>query len=58
MVAFRVALLLLLLAAGVHFVYYVRTGQERYKTQGLRLLKWAVVAGLGFFGVLILERLL
>ncbi len=32
------------------------TGQERYKRIGLMGLKWVVLAGLGFFAVLILER--
>ena len=55
---FRFALLLPLLVAVVYFAYYAATGEERYKASGLKLLKWAVLAGLGFFGVLILERLL
>jgi hypothetical protein len=54
----RLVLLLLLLAAGVYFAYYVGTGQERFKTNGLRLLKLAVWAGLGFFAALFIERLL
>jgi hypothetical protein len=49
-------LVLLLLAAGlVCFAMYVGTGQRRYRVIGLRLIKWTVVAGLGFFTVLILE---
>jgi 4-hydroxybenzoate polyprenyltransferase len=58
MILFRIAIFLLLLAAGVYFVYYIYTGQQRYKTSGLKILKWTIVAALGFFGVLILERLL
>jgi len=29
----------------------------RYRQFGLLVLKWTILAGLGFFGVLILERL-
>jgi 4-hydroxybenzoate polyprenyltransferase len=58
MILFRIAIFLLLLAAGVYFAYYIYTGQQRYKTSGLKILKWTIVAALGFFGVLILERLL
>jgi len=36
----------------------VATGQVRYRTLGLKLIKWAVLAAAGFFGVLMLERLL
>ena len=51
-------LVLMLLAAGlVCFAMYVGTGQRRYLLLGIRIVKWTVVAGLGFFAVLILERL-
>jgi hypothetical protein len=36
---------------------YIATGQERYKRIALVGLKWVVLAGLGFFAVLILERI-
>ena len=55
---FRFAIILLLLAAGVSFAFYIGTGQLRFRGYGIKLLKWAVIAGLGFFGVLALERLL
>lgn len=57
MLMFRWAVMLLLLAAGVSFALYVGTGQLRYRQFGLLVLKWTILAGLGFFGVLILERL-
>ena len=57
MLLFRWAMMLLLISAVVSFVFFIGTGQPRYKTLGLRILKWALVAGFGFFGVLILERL-
>ena len=48
----------LLLTAGVCFVLYAATGDQRYKRWGLITLKWTVLAGLGFFGVLIVERMM
>jgi lipopolysaccharide export system protein LptC len=56
MLLFRWAMMLLLLAAGVCFAFYAGTGQARFKRWGLVILKWTVLAALGFFGVLILER--
>lgn len=58
MVLFRFAIFFLLLAAGVSFAFYIGTGQQRYRSWGIRILKWALLAALGFFGVLVLERLL
>ena len=57
MVVFRWAIFMLLLAAGVCFAFYAGTGQPQFKRWGLVILKWTVIAGLGFFGVLVLERL-
>ena len=48
----------LLLTAGVCFALYAATGDQRYKRWGLVTLKWTVLAGLGFFGVLIFERMI
>ena len=58
MLIFRWAVLLLLLAAGVSFAFFVATGQQRYKRLGLVIVKWTVIAASMFFLVLILERLL
>ena len=58
MLIFRFTMVLLLLAVIASFVFYVATGQVRYRTLGLKLVKWAVIAAAGFFGVLMLERLL
>ncbi|MEZ5707033.1 MAG: hypothetical protein R3E56_18345 [Burkholderiaceae bacterium] len=58
MLLFRFVVFFLLLAAGVSFAFYIGTGQLRFRQYGVRLLKWAVMAGLGFFGVLVLERIL
>ena len=57
MLLFRWLLLLLLLGAGVCFVFYVGTGQPRYRRWGWTVLKWSLIAAAGFFAVLILERL-
>ena len=57
MLLFRWIIFLCLIAAGVSFVFYVGTGQERFKHFGLLILKWLVIAGLVGFGVLILERI-
>lgn len=58
MLLFRLAIFLLLLAAGVCFAFYIGTGQARYRQWGLVILKWTVLAALGFFAVLAFERLL
>lgn len=58
MLLFRWTVLLLLLAAGVCFAFYIGTSQARYRTWGVVILKWTVIAALGFFGVLVMERLL
>lgn len=57
MLLFRWLVLLLLLGAGVCFAFYAGTGQERFRRYGLLTLKWTVLCGLGFFAVLVLERL-
>ena len=57
MLLFRWAMMLLLIAAGVSFAFYVGTGHVRYRRFGLLVLKWTVLAALGFFAVLILEWL-
>lgn len=56
MLLFRWIILLLLLAAVVSFMAYAGTGQLRFRRFGLTVLKWTLIAGFGFFAVLILER--
>jgi hypothetical protein len=58
MLIFRWTMFLLLMGVVASFVFYVATGQVRYRNLGLKIMKWAVLAAIGFFGVLILERLL
>lgn len=50
--------LALLLAAAVCFGVYAATGQARYKRLGVVILKWTVMAAVGFFAVLLVQRLL
>ena len=57
MLLFRWTIFFLLLAAGACFAFYIGTGQAKYRFFGLRVLKWTVIAALGFFAVLFLERL-
>jgi hypothetical protein len=56
MVFVRAVLLLLLVAAGISFALYAATGQVKYKRFGVVVLKWSLIAALGFFGVLFFER--
>jgi hypothetical protein len=56
MLLFRFTIFFLLLAAGVCFAFYIGTGQQRFRAWGIKILKWTVIAALGFFGVLVLER--
>jgi len=56
MLVFRWAILLLLLVAGASFAFYAGTGQIKYRRFGWIVLKWTLLAALGFFAVLIAER--
>ena len=57
MLIFRWIVLLLLVAGVLCFAMYVGTGQRSYRLLGVRIVKWTVIAGLGFFAVLMLERM-
>ncbi|CAN5849652.1 hypothetical protein BH11PSE8_BH11PSE8_40430 [soil metagenome] len=54
---FRWLVLLLLVGGLLSMAMYVGTGQQRWRVLGIRIIKWTVIAGLGFFAVLILERM-
>ena len=58
MLLFRWLILLLLLVLGVCFAYYAATGQPRFRVIGWVVLQWTLLAALGFFAVLIAERVL
>lgn len=57
MLLFRWLIFMLLLGAAVSFAFYAGTGQPRFLRYGLLTLKWTVLSALGFFVVLILERI-
>ena len=57
MLIFRWIVMMLLAAGLVSLAMYLGTGQARYKVFAVRIVKWTVIAALGFFAVLILERL-
>ena len=57
MLIFRLIFGLLLLAGLLCFAMYIGSGQAVWRQRGLVIVKWTVLAALGFFAVLILERL-
>ncbi len=57
MLLFRLVFGLLLLSGVLCFAMYIGTGQVLWRQRGLVIVKWTVLAALGFFAVLILERL-
>jgi len=57
MLVFRLIFGLLLVGALLCFAMALGTGQPLWRQRGVLLLKWTLIAALGFFGVLILERL-
>jgi hypothetical protein len=57
MLIFRWVVLLLLLAGALSLAMYVGTGEARWRNLGIRIVKWTVIAALGFFAVLVLERM-
>ncbi len=57
MMIFRLVFGLLLVVCLLCFAAYVATGQAVWRQRGVVVLKWTLIAGLGFFAVLILERL-
>jgi hypothetical protein len=56
MLLFRWAMLMLMLGAVVSFIFFIGTGQQRYKQYGMKIVKWTMLAAGCFFAVLILER--
>ena len=57
MLIFRLVFGLLLVAGLLCFAMYVGTGQAAWRRRGIVIVKWTVIAALGFFAVLILERI-
>lgn len=58
MVGFRLVFGLLLLAGIACFAAFAWTSQPEWRRRGVVIVKWTLVAALGFFAVLIAERLL
>lgn len=58
MVFFRALFLILLLGVIACFGRFIITGDARYKRYGLVTLKWILIVAFGFFGVLIVQKLL
>jgi hypothetical protein len=56
MLVFRLVFGLLLVSGLLCFAAYVATGQVVWRKRGIVVVKWTVIAALGFFAVLILER--
>lgn len=57
MLLFRLVFGLLLVASVLCFAMYIGTNQIVWRQRGILVLKWTLIAALGFFAVLILERL-
>jgi hypothetical protein len=57
MLIFRLVFGLLLLAGILCFGMYIATSQPVWRQRGFVIVKWTILAALGFFAVLILERL-
>ena len=57
MLIFRWVVLLLLVAGALSLAMYVGTGEVRWRNLGIRIVKWTVIAALGFFAVLVLQRM-
>jgi hypothetical protein len=57
MMIFRLVFGLLLVAGLLCFAAYIATRNPAWRQRGLVIVKWTVIAGLGFAAVLVLERL-
>ncbi len=56
MILFRWMVLLMALAFVLCMAAYTVTRQPVWRARGMTTLRWMVVLGLGFFGLLILRR--
>ncbi|HET9643933.1 MAG TPA: hypothetical protein VFP68_11395 [Burkholderiaceae bacterium] len=57
MLIFRLVFGLLLVAALLCFAMYIGTRELAWRRRGIVLVKWTLIAGFGFFAVILLERL-
>ena len=58
MLIFRWLAALLILASVLSFAFYMGTGKVHYKRLGFLLFKWTVIAGLAFFAVMFVGRII
>lgn len=56
MLVFRAVMILMVVLIVVSMMFYAATGQMKYRRFSLLAIKWLVLAALGFFSVLVLER--
>jgi hypothetical protein len=56
MIGFRIVFGLLLLAGLLCFAMYAGTGEVLWRRRGIVIVKWTLIAALGFFAVLIVDR--
>lgn len=58
MLIVRLIGVLLIIAVGACFLAFVLTGDRRYLAFAWRIIRYAVIAVLGFFALLALERVI
>ena len=58
MLVFRWIFMLLVLMSAISFVFYLGTGRKHYRQWSLLLIKWTVIAGLAFFAVMFVGRVI
>jgi len=57
MLVFRLVFGLLLITGMLCFAAYAFTGQTAWRHRGMVIVKWALIAAVGFGAVILLERL-
>jgi hypothetical protein len=57
MLVIRLIFGLLAVASVLCFAMYIGTREAVWRQRGIVIIKWTVIAGLGFFAVLLLENL-
>jgi hypothetical protein len=57
MLVFRLVFGLLLLAGLLCFAVFVATGQPVWRQRGVLIVKWTLIAAIGFVAVILLEQL-
>ena len=56
MLVFRLVFGLLLLAGLLCFAMFVATGKVHWRQRGTVIVKWTLIAAIGFIAVILLER--